>query len=216
MVLKELLNLGYHPCCETSDRRHKLSPHGLISPCPHFSCLFRMKITMTLSPFLGLRQVFLAGTRVSSQKKGLISGKPVVDVVIRRFCKQGGRYCNRVGPAVLPLLTEEYLGRWLRGLMALQVGGGWLWWILCTPFSPTCNCPLEDLFLEGLSVKCSGIKKGRGKLVSLRRVCRPVLMCPGMKVTGEQYSLMRFTPQIHGDLVSFTLFILHCLPSWLH
>lgn len=82
MVLKELLNLGYHPCCETSDRRHKLSPHGLISPRPHFSCLFRMKITMTLSPFLGLRQVFLAGTRVSSQKKGLISGKPVVDVVI--------------------------------------------------------------------------------------------------------------------------------------
>lgn len=69
--------------------------------------------------------MFLAGTRVSSQKKGLISGKPVVDVVIRPFCKKGSRYCNRVGPAVLPLLAEECLERWLRGLMARQ-GGRWM------------------------------------------------------------------------------------------
>lgn len=120
-----------------------------------------MKIAMTLTPSLGLRQVFLGGTKVSSQKKGLISGKPVVDVVIRQFCDKGSRYCILVGAAVLPLLGEECLGRWLRGLMAQQVGGGWAWRVQCSPFSPICNCPLEDLSLEGLSVNCSGMKKGR-------------------------------------------------------
>lgn len=40
-------------------------------------------------PSLGLHQVFLAGVSVSSQKKGLISGKKILVVLIKQFCDKG-------------------------------------------------------------------------------------------------------------------------------
>ena len=41
-----------------------------------------------MPPSLGLHQVFLAGTSVSSQKKDLISGEAVLVVLIRQFLWQ--------------------------------------------------------------------------------------------------------------------------------
>lgn len=41
-----------------------------------------------MTPSLGLHEVFLAGISVSSQKKGLISGKAILVILIRQFLWQ--------------------------------------------------------------------------------------------------------------------------------
>lgn len=41
-----------------------------------------------MTPLLGLHEVFLAGISASSQKKGLISGKAILLILIRQFLWQ--------------------------------------------------------------------------------------------------------------------------------
>lgn len=93
----------------------------------HFSQIFKVRITMT--PSLGLHQVFLAGISVSSQKKGLISGKAILVVLIRQFCDKRTRYWIWVEPAVFPLLAAEgvtkgFQGNWWPGRWETGKHGG--------------------------------------------------------------------------------------------
>lgn len=80
---------------------------------------------MTLSPSLGLHQVFFGWDKYLQSKRGLISGKPVLLVGIRQFCNKGSRYCIQVAPAGLPLLGMELFGKETQGTDELA-GGRWI------------------------------------------------------------------------------------------
>lgn len=137
MLFKDSLNLDHHLCYEISDRRNKLSLQVLFLRGSFF--FSGVQSEDNNNPSLSLHPLFWAGVSISSQKKGLISGKAIIVLLIRQFCDQKHKnkkengYWIWVEPTGFLLLADEVVRKWFQGKNDLA-GGRWVDiedWVLC-------------------------------------------------------------------------------------